>query len=63
MEPTEKTDPAIAEILLIGGYLPDLDVSLKLGREIQNIWMNSYQDISITNTFKLIVRRDLGLPV
>jgi hypothetical protein len=63
MEPTEGTDPSIVEALLIGGYLPELDISLKLGREIQDLWMNSYQDISITNTFKLILRRSLGLPI
>ncbi|MGA2784671.1 MAG: hypothetical protein ABSF09_08250 [Candidatus Bathyarchaeia archaeon] len=63
VEPTEKTDPAIVELLMIGGYLPDLDLSLRLGREIQNRWMNSYQDVLITNTFKKILRSELGLPV
>jgi hypothetical protein len=63
MKPTEKTPSGVVEaILMMGGFLPDLELGLKLGREIQNEWMNSYQDVQLTNTFKILLRRKLNLP-
>jgi len=63
MKVTERTPPQVVDALLtMGGILPDLDLSLKLGREILNEWMNSYQDVEITNTFKIRLRRRLDLP-
>jgi len=62
MKPTAKTDQAIVEVLLSGGYLPAPEFSLRLGRDIQNTWMDSYQEVQVTNTFKMLLRRDLGLP-
>jgi hypothetical protein len=35
--------PQLLEAFFAGGYLPGYDVSLKLGRNIQNAWMDSYQ--------------------
>jgi hypothetical protein len=64
MKTNERTSSEMIEALLVlGGYLPNLDLSLKLGREVQNEWMNSYQDIQLTNTFKVLLRRNLQLPV
>jgi hypothetical protein len=64
MKPTEKTSRAITDALLaVGGYPSDLELTLKLGRDIQDEWMNAYQDVQITNTFKKILRRRLELPV
>lgn len=51
----------LLEALLAGGYLPGYDLSLRLGRDTLNIWMDSYQDVQITNTFKVIVRRNLTI--
>jgi hypothetical protein len=61
MKPTEKTQRNITEALLTIGYLPDFELTLRLGKDIQNEWMNSYQDIQITNTFKKLLRRNLEL--
>ena len=64
MKTNERTSGEMIEALLVlGGYLPNLDLSLKLGREVQNEWMNSYQDVQLTNTFKALLRRNLQLPV
>jgi hypothetical protein len=64
MKATKKTSPAITDALLtVGGYPPDLELTLKLGREIQDEWMNAYQDVQITNTFKKMLRRRLELPM
>jgi hypothetical protein len=49
----------LVEVLLLGGYLPSFEFSLRLGREIQNEWMNSYQEVQITNTFKVMVKKKL----
>ena len=62
MKPTDKADQAIVEVLLFGGYLPSFDLSLKLGRDIQNDWMDSYQEVLITNTFKVVIKHKLAMP-
>jgi hypothetical protein len=49
----------LLEALLGGGYLPSFELSLKLGRDILNGWMDSYQEVQITNTFKVVVKRKL----
>jgi hypothetical protein len=59
MNPEGKTDRLLVEALLAGGYLPRHDLSLKLGRDIQNIWMESYQEVLITNTFKVVLKQKL----
>ena len=61
MKPTEKTDQAIVEALLFGGCLPSFDLSFRLGRDIQNDWMDSYQEVQITNTFKVVIKRKLAI--
>jgi len=48
---------------MLTGYLPNFELTLRLGREIQNEWMNAYQDVQITNAFKKILRLKLELPV
>jgi len=64
MKPTENTSRVITDALLVvGGYPLELELTLKLGRDIQNEWMNAYQDVQITNTFKKILRRRLDLPM
>lgn len=63
MKPTDKTDQKITEALLMIGILPDFELTLRLGREIQEEWMNSYQDVQITNTFKKLLRRNLEMPM
>lgn len=60
MKPTEKTSQAIVEALLSGGYLPSFELSMKLGRDIQNDWMDSYQEVQITNTFKVFIKHKLA---
>ena len=59
MKPEGKIDRLLVEALLAGGYLPTYDLSLKLGREIQDTWMQSYQEVLITNTFKVVLKRKL----
>ena len=59
MKPTTKTDHTLVETLLLGGYMPSFDLSLRLGRDIQNDWMNSYQDVQVTNTYKVVIKRKL----
>jgi hypothetical protein len=61
LKPTEKTDQAIVEALLFGGYLPSFDQSFRLGRDIQNDWMDSYQEVQITNTFKVVIKHKLAI--
>jgi len=59
LNPTAKTDRKLVEALLFGGYLPSFELSLKLGRDIQNSWMDSYQEIQVTNAFKVVIKRNL----
>lgn len=59
MRPTETTNRDLVEALLLGGYLPNFEFSLRLGREVQNEWMNSYQEVQIMNTFKVMVKKKL----
>jgi hypothetical protein len=61
MRPTDRTPRGITDALMLGGYLPDFDLTLRLGRELLNEWMNAYQDVQITNTFKKILRRNLNM--
>jgi len=63
VKPTDRTPRGIVDALMLGGYLPNFDLTLRLGREIQNEWMNSYQDVQISNTFKKLLRLKLGLPM
>ena len=63
MRPTDRTPRDITDALMLGGYLPDFDLTLRLGRELLNEWMNAYQDVQITNTFKKILRRNLRMPM
>lgn len=64
MKPTDKTPRGITDaLLMLGGYLPEFQLTLRLGRDIQDEWMNSYQDVQITNTFKKVLRRKLELPM
>ncbi|HUO41440.1 MAG TPA: hypothetical protein VMU35_00570 [Methylomirabilota bacterium] len=63
VKPTETAPRGVAEVLMLGGYLPDFELTLRLGREIQNEWMNAYQDVQISNTFKKILRMNLRLPM
>ena len=63
MKPNERTPRGIIEVLTLGGYLPDFDLTLRLGREIQSEWMNAYQDVQISNTFKKLLRMNLRLPM
>jgi len=63
MRPTERTPRAVSEVLMLGGYLPDFELTLRLGREVQNEWMNAYQDVQISNTFKKILRMNLRMPM
>jgi len=49
--------------LMLGGYLPSFELTLRLGREVQDEWMNAYQDVQISNTFKKVLRLNLGMPV
>ena len=60
MKPSPKNDKELWDVLLIGGYLPNFELCLKLGRDIQNAWMDSYQEVQITNTFKLVLKRNLA---
>jgi hypothetical protein len=48
---------------MLGGYLPDFELTLRLGREIQDEWMNAYQDVQISNTFKKVLRLNLEMPM
>jgi hypothetical protein len=59
MKPIGRLDQVLVEALLAGGYLPGYDLSLKLGRDIQNAWMDSYQEVQFTNTFKVVLKRKL----
>jgi len=63
VKPTEKTPRGVTDALMLTGYLPNFELTLRLGREIQNEWMNAYQDVQITNAFKKILRLKLELPV
>jgi hypothetical protein len=64
MKPTERTPRGITDaLLMLGGYLPDFELTLRLGRDLQNEWINSYQDVQITNTFKKILRLNLEMPM
>ncbi len=64
MKPTERTPRGITDaLLMLGDYLPDFELTLRLGRDLQNEWMNSYQDVQITNTFKKILRLNLEMPM
>ena len=63
VKPTKTAPRGVAEVLMLGGYLPDFELTLRLGREIQNEWMNAYQDVQISNTFKKILRMNLRLPM
>jgi hypothetical protein len=64
MKPPERTPRGITDALLIlGGYLPNFELTLRLGRDLQNEWMNSYQEVQITNTFKKIPRLNLEMPM
>lgn len=60
MKPTNRMDRMLVEALLAGGYLPNYELSLKLGRDIQNTWIDSYQEVQITNTFKVVLKRKLA---
>jgi hypothetical protein len=60
MKPTDRMDRVLVEALLAGGYLPSYELSLKLGRDIQDAWMDSYQEVQITNTFKVVLKRKLA---
>lgn len=59
MKPIGRVNQVLVEALLAGGYLPGYDLSLKLGRDIQNVWMDSYQEVQFTNTFKVVLKRKL----
>ena len=59
MKPSSRVGQVVVEALLAGGYLPGYDLSLKLGRDIQNAWMDSYQEVQFTNTFKVVLKRKL----
>jgi hypothetical protein len=59
MKPSSRVGQVLAEVLLAGGYLPGYDLSLKLGRDIQNARMDSYQEVQFTNTFKVVLKRKL----
>lgn len=59
MKPANRMDRMLVEALLAGGYLLGYDLSLKLGRDMQNTWMDSYQEVQITNTFKVVLKRKL----
>jgi len=63
VKPTDRTPRGITDALMLGGYLPDFELTLRLGREIQDEWMNAYQDVQISNTFKKILRLRLELPM
>jgi hypothetical protein len=63
VKPTDRTPRVITDALMLGGYLPDFELTLRLGREIQNEWMNAYQDVQISNTFKKILRLNLEMPM
>jgi hypothetical protein len=62
LKPPEEADQTLVEALLFGGYLPSFERSLRLGRDIQNDWMDSYQEVQITNTFKVTIKRKLAFP-
>ncbi|MGD0423746.1 MAG: hypothetical protein ABSA92_09855 [Candidatus Bathyarchaeia archaeon] len=63
MKPTDSTPRVIIDALMLGGYLPDFELTLRLGREIQDEWMNAYQDVQISNTFKKVLRLNLEMPM
>lgn len=63
MKPTDKTPRRVTDALMLGGYLPEFDLTLRLGRDILNEWMNAYQDVQISNTFKKILRLRLEMPM
>jgi hypothetical protein len=54
---------AATDALMLGGYLPELELTLRLGRDIQDEWMNAYQDVQISNTFKKKLRLNLKMPM
>ena len=63
MKPTDSTPRVIIDALMLGGYLPDFELTLRLGREIQDEWMNAYQDVQTSNTFKKVLRLNLEMPM
>lgn len=63
VKPTDLTPREITDALMLGGYLPNFALTLRLGREIQDEWMNAYQDVQISNTFKMRLRLKLELPM
>ena len=63
VKPTDRTPRGIVDALMLGGYLPSFELTLRLGREVQDEWMNAYQDVQISNTFKKVLRLNLGMPV
>jgi len=63
VKPTDSTPRVIIDALMLGGYLPDFELTLRLGREIQDEWMNAYQDVQISNTFKKVLRLNLEMPM
>lgn len=62
MKPSGKAEQILLEALLAGGYLPSYELSYKLSRDIQNAWMDSYQELQVTNTFKVVIKRKLAIP-
>ena len=63
VKPTDRTTRGIVDALMLGGYLPNFELTLRLGREIQDEWMNAYQDVQISNTFKRVLRLNLRMPM
>jgi hypothetical protein len=63
VKPTDRTPRSITDALMLGGYLPDFELTLRLGREIEDEWMNAYQDVQISNTFKKMLRLNLEMPM
>lgn len=63
VKPTDRMTRAATDALMLGGYLPELELTLRLGRDIQDEWMNAYQDVQISNTFKKKLRLNLKMPM
>jgi hypothetical protein len=63
VKPTDRTPRAVTDALMLAGYLPGFELILRLGRDIQDEWMNAYQDVQISNTFKKILRLNLEMPM
>jgi hypothetical protein len=39
--------------------MPSYELSLKLGKEIQDQWLDAYQEVQTTNAFKTVIKQNL----